>query len=216
MSDYEPLRGLPGPLPPGEHLVWQGQPNWRVLARKAFLGDWVAIYFGLLMLWRFGEGMIEGAGLLASLGFVLWVVPVAVAALAVIALLAWASADSTVYTITTRRVAMRIGVALPMTINVPFRRVVSADLKPLPGGCGDISFALSGREKVAYLALWPHARPWHFGQPQPMMRAVPEAATVARTLAGTLAAFQAEHGTAAEDDAAPAARQAAGRLLAAE
>ncbi len=26
---------------------------------------------------------------------------------------------------------------------------------------------------MAYPHLWPHARPWHFAQPQPMLRALP-------------------------------------------
>ena len=25
--DYEPVRGLPGPLPAGEQLIWQGSPG---------------------------------------------------------------------------------------------------------------------------------------------------------------------------------------------
>ena len=33
---------------------------------------------------------------------------------------AWASARTTVYTITNRRVVMRFGIALPMTLNLPF------------------------------------------------------------------------------------------------
>ena len=29
--DHEPVRGLPGVLPSGEALLWQGAPEWRSL-----------------------------------------------------------------------------------------------------------------------------------------------------------------------------------------
>ena len=196
---FEPIRGLPGLLPPGERLVWQGAPDWKVLARRTFFGDAVAIYFGLLMAWRLVQGLAEGAGLVSGVIWALWLVPVAAAALGVIALLAWGTARSTVYTITTRRVVMRIGVALSMTLNVPFKRIVAADLKPLPEGCGDLALRIGGKDRFAYLALWPHARPWHFTNPQPMLRAVPDVRTVARTLAEQLATYQTTHGIAVDD-----------------
>ena len=44
--DFEPIRGLPGPLPEGETILWQGAPDWRVLAVQAFHVRAVAIYFG--------------------------------------------------------------------------------------------------------------------------------------------------------------------------
>ena len=38
----EPVPGLPGHLPPGEVVLWQGRPDaWR-LAREAFALDWFA------------------------------------------------------------------------------------------------------------------------------------------------------------------------------
>jgi hypothetical protein len=211
---YEPIRGLPGLLPPGERLIWQGAPDWLTLARRTFLGDIVAIYFLVLMAWRLTEGLVEGSGIVDGVIWALWLAPVAIAALAVIAALGWATARSTVYTITSRRVVMRIGVALSITINVPFKRVVSANLKPLPGGHGDIALRVGGADKFAYLALWPHARPWRFGNPEPMMRAVPNAATVARELAERLATYQAANGIApsaleTSTSRAPAPRPAA-------
>jgi hypothetical protein len=208
--EYEPIRGLPGLLPKGERLVWQGAPDWKVLARRTYLGDWVAAYFAAIMVWRLAGGLADGDGLLASVTYMLWVVPVAAAALGIIAALAWATARTTVYTITSRRVVMRIGVALSITINVPFARIASADLKALPRGCGDIALGIGGKDRFAYLALWPHARPWRFGKPQPMMRAVPDASHVATVLAEAIASFQTAHGvtaTTAAGGARPAPRQ---------
>ena len=36
---------------------------------------------------------------------------------------------------------------------------------------------------LGYALLWPHARPWRLSQPEPMLRAVPEAQDVAAILA---------------------------------
>lgn len=213
---FEPIRGLPGLLPQGERLIWQGAPDWTVLARRTFLGDWVAIYFAAIMAWRLVDGLADGDGLVAAVGYMLWVVPVAAAALGVIALIAWGTARSTVYTITSNRVVMRIGVALSMSINVPFKQIVSADLKPLPGGCGDIALGIGGKDRFAYLALWPHARPWHFSHPQPMMRAVPDAKAVATTLGEALASYQVVHGVAVAETARRVSRPPATGVVAAE
>jgi hypothetical protein len=46
------------------------------------------------------------------------------------------------------------------------------------------------------MVMWPHVRPWKFGNPQPMMRAVPEAEQVARILSRALAASAAQPATA--------------------
>lgn len=213
---FEPIRGLPGLLPPGERLIWQGAPDWRVLARRTYLGDFVAIWFAAIMAWRLIGGIVEGDGVVASVIYALWMVPVAATALAIITGLAWATARTTVYTITSRRVVMRIGVALSMTINVPFKRIVSADLKPLPRGCGDIALGIGGKDRFAYLALWPHARPWKLANPQPMMRALPDAQAVARTLAEAIASFQAVHGVAASAKPAASRPAAQGGMVAAE
>ena len=47
-----PPEGLPGPLPPGERLLWQGRPALLSLARRAFHVDLVALYFGGLALYQ--------------------------------------------------------------------------------------------------------------------------------------------------------------------
>jgi hypothetical protein len=200
---FEPVRGLPGLLPPGERVLWQGAPDWRVLARKAFLGDVVAVYFAALIAWRFAEGLAHGVAPLTAAGVASTLLPPFLLALGVIALLAWATARATVYTITTRRVVLRIGVAFTLSVNVPFRTVVSAAVKLGPGGRGDIALSTGGAATFRWLLLWPHARPWRFARPEPALRAVPEAAKVAAILADAIAACQAEHGLIA--DATPVA-----------
>jgi hypothetical protein len=190
MSDYEfePVRGLPEPLPPGETILWQGTPNWRRLARDAFHTRKVAIYFGLLAAWRVAAGWSDGeaAGPIAVSVAIL--AGLAVAGLGMLALLAWLSAKATVYTLTSKRLVMRFGVALPLTVNIPYRIVGAADVAPNADGSGDIALALTGEGRLAYLALWPHVRPWRVSNPQPMLRAIPNVADVAEILADAVQA----------------------------
>jgi hypothetical protein len=62
---------------------------------------------------------------------------------------------------------MRIGMALPVTINLPFKLIDGASVRLFGNGSGDIPLKLTAKERVAYMLLWPHARPLHFSQPQP-------------------------------------------------
>lgn len=180
--DDEPIRGLPGYLPQGEAIVWQGAPDWRVLALTAFRTPWVAGYFALLALWSvMGSG--SRSGLMFTLGF-------AATALILLVVLAWASARTTVYTLTTRRIVLRIGIAVPTCVNLPLRLVGAVDLAAHARGTGDIALAVSAPMRLGVLALWPHARPFHFARPQPTLRAVPGAADIARLIAAHCVAVQ--------------------------
>jgi hypothetical protein len=189
-SEYEtePVPGLPENLPAGERMLWQGAPRWQGLALGAFRVRAVAIYFGLLMLWRLASGMYDGASPLAAIASALWLVPFALGAIGMLVLLAWLSARSTIYTITDRRLVLRFGVALPMSVNLPFRLIDSAGLKARGDGSGDIVLTLRRGERVGYTILWPHVRPWHLTRPQPMLRALPDAAGAAQVLSRALAA----------------------------
>ena len=137
--------------------------------------------------------------------------PVALAAAGILGLYAWLSARSSVYTITNRRVVLRFGVALPMTLNVPFAVIGNAALKPYRDGTGDIPLTLTGTERVSYVALWPHARPWRTAKPEPMLRSVPDAANVAKILGQALADAARER-TAPEDELRAFARPQAEAL----
>ena len=178
---FEASPGIPAPLPPGERVLWQGSPAWRALARGAFHVRAVALWFvalaALELLWAFGSG---GTGTLvpnlvrtALLGGL---------AVAILATLAWLNARVTIYTVTDRRVLIRLGVALEVTLNLPFAEIDAASLRVGPNGVGDIPLAVAHTRGVGYLVLWPHARPWRFARPEPMLRAVPDAERVARLL----------------------------------
>ena len=103
-------------------------------------------------------------------------------------MLAWLSARSTIYTITNKRLVMRIGIALPKCINLPLSMIGSADLRTYDDGTGDMPIALTGSQRLGYAQLWPHARPWRVAVAQPMLRAVPKAAEVADLMARAIGA----------------------------
>lgn len=175
----EPVRGLPGHLPAGEHIVWQGSPEWKRLALTAFHVRGVAVYFALILV----AALLSGAG---TFGLVATVVA-GCAAVGVLGFIAWLSARSTVYTLTNRRIVFRIGIALPTCINVPLKIIDNAAMKLHADGTGDIPLQIKGPTKMGWMMLWPHARPWKLGAPEPMLRAVPDGARVAAILSRTLA-----------------------------
>lgn len=186
--EFEPVHGLPDRLPPGEQMLWQGTPDWRRLAVQAFHLRKLAIYFGLMIAWRFIDVLAEGGGVLQAAASLLWPVPLAAAGLGLLALLAWLSARTTVYTLTNKRVVMRVGIVLTVTFNLPLSRLDGAALRERREGGGDITLRLLPPQRIAYLNLWPHARPWALARPEPMLRALPDAHAAARLLAGALSA----------------------------
>jgi hypothetical protein len=191
----EPIPGLPGRLPPGENILWQGTPDWRGVARGVFHTRLVAAWFIFVASLAFVAGGTGLVGALITLG-------VALLGLGVLAVLARAQAKSTIYTLTNKRVVLRFGVALPKCVNVPLALVGKADAKPAGAGLVDVSLTPTVRFPLAYLQMWPHVRPWKFGSPQPMLRAVPEA--FVPMLADALAKADPARATAASADAAEA------------
>lgn len=186
--DFEPIRGLPGDLPAGERLIWQGAPSWTRLACQAFHVRAVAAYFGLMLGARTIGAIQAGTAPDKALAASLSVAPLALAAIAVLAGLAWLNAKTTVYTVTSRRVVMRFGNALPKAYNLPFTIIESGALKAFADGSGDVALTLRAPNKIAFAHLWPHARPWRAAAPQPTFRAIPDAARVAGLLADAMKA----------------------------
>jgi hypothetical protein len=183
--EFEPQRGLPEALPGDERLLWQGSPDWRMLARRAFHVPLLGVYFAGLMALRGGLALSDGAAPADALLSALALLPLAALALGLLTLMAWLSARGAVYTITDKRVVMRIGIVLTLTFNIPFKRISAAALRldgGAPNGSGDVSLSLAGDDRIALLHLWPHARPWRVTKPEPMLRCVPQAQEVARVL----------------------------------
>jgi Bacterial PH domain len=181
--ELEPQYGLPERLPAGEHIVWQGSPDFRALALQVFHVRKVAMYFAVLMVLRVATQAAGGMDVAASVAGLALPLVLALTGLVALTTLAWLTARTTVYTLTNRRVVMRIGIVLTLALNLPLRIVTSAALRRQGAGCGDIVLQLSGNDHLAWLHMWPHVRPWRVARPEPMLRAVPDAPHVANLLA---------------------------------
>ncbi|SMY07049.1 photosynthetic complex putative assembly protein PuhB [Flavimaricola marinus] len=178
----EPIRGLPERLPEGEHILWQGSPLPGRLAREAMGLHWIAGYFVLLIIWRVGVSSTQFP-LSVALGHAIPFVVIGLVSCGMIYGLATIQARSAVYTLTNKRVAMRIGAALTMTLNLPYTQIGNAQLDLRKGGTGTLAFELIGDVRLSYAMTWPHIRPWRMAHTQPALRCIPDAANVARIFA---------------------------------
>ena len=180
--EFEPQYGLPERLPSDEHIVWQGSPDPGALVKSAFHLRKLLAYFGLLIVacaWRAVE---SGAGIVAVLQSIKWILPLAVIALASVGVLAWMTARTTVYTLTNKRVVMRLGIVLTVSFNLPLKRIAAADIRTLDAGFGDITLALHGDDRIAWVHLWPSVRPWRITKTEPSFRAIADVQGVSEKL----------------------------------
>lgn len=199
------LRGLPGPLPPGERVLWQGSPASSTLLRRVFRVRGLAAYFAVILAWSAGSALAHGTPSGTALLGTARLACVAAVPFVLLGLYAALVARGTVYTITSRRVVMRFGLALPMSVNLPLALVEAADLRLHADGTGDLGLRLAAT-RLSYAVLWPHARPWRLARPEPALRAIPDAARAARILE---AALHATVPAPAAPALAPPARRAA-------
>ncbi|SFJ85599.1 photosynthetic complex putative assembly protein PuhB [Jannaschia pohangensis] len=177
---FEPVRGLPEALPKGEHILWQGSPAPLRLAKEAWKLNWVLGYFAVLAVWRTGASLAMGHPLTESMAHAVPLLLLGAIAALIVTGMAWVQAKATVYTLTNKRVALRIGAALTMTLNLPYTCIANANLARTKGGHGTIAFDLvKDGARISYLMTWPHVRPWRFNPAQPALRAIPDAAKVA-------------------------------------
>jgi hypothetical protein len=178
--EWEAAPGLPSALPAGERVVWQGAPDWRCLAVHAFHVRKITLYFALML-------AVQAINLSAPESAAGWKPLVVAASLYAVALAlllgtAWFSARSTLYTLTNKRVVMRIGIVLTLTFNLPYKRIAGASLKGYAKGMGDIALALHPEDRIGWAHLWPHQRAWHVSRPQPTLRCVPNGQQVGEQL----------------------------------
>lgn len=186
--DYEPVPGLPADLPEGESILWQGAPHWRALAIRAMHIRLFAIYFAILVVWGVVGGVSDGETVRAIAVSALRLTGLGCVAIGLLTGYAWLAARSTMYTITTRRVVMRFGIALPVTIQIAYKMIDAAGVSTGANGAGDIALTLRQDQRVAYLVLWPHARPFRMKRSEPAFRGIQDAAAVAKILGRALPA----------------------------
>ena len=172
-------------LAAGESVMWQGRPLVTGLARHMFHIRAIMGYFAVLAAWNLFSAHADGFRANAAFVSAAWIVLPALAAAGVIYAMAWVIVATTHYTITDRRVIMQVGVALPIALTLPLRQIAAADVKVNADGSGDIALAL-GEQKLAYLLVWPHVRPWALKSAQPMLRAIPDVRAAAARLSQAL------------------------------
>ena len=184
----EAAPGIPSPLPPSERLLWRGSPDWKLLARTRFHIRKLAAYFAVILLLFVGFQLNGGASVQDVVAGAVGYGLLAAVAMALVLWLARATARATIFSVTSRRIVIRCGIALPLTVNIPLSRIDSADLRHFSGGFGDIAITPATDSRVSYLLLWPYVMPWRFARVRPILRAVPNAEWVAETLGRALEA----------------------------
>jgi hypothetical protein len=69
-----------------------------------------------------------------------------------------------------------------MTINLPLRYVQGASARQFPDKSGQIAVQLTTKEKLAWIVLYPHVRPWTFNNPEPLLRGLTDPVKVGEIL----------------------------------
>jgi hypothetical protein len=175
--EFEAAPGLPESLPVNERVLWQGAPSAFLLAVYALHARKLLMYFGVML-------ALQAVYLSGEPGMSIWPSVALSASLSGVCLLllagvAWYAARNTLYTLTNRRVVMRIGMVLTITLNIPLKQIESADVRTLQDGSGDLALGLKGPRRVGWLHLWPHAKAWTLRHPQPALRCVTDVQQVA-------------------------------------
>lgn len=169
--EFEAAPGLPEALPAGEKLIWQGAPDASLVAVHVFHLHKLVVYFAAMLLLQTlylagdPQANLVRSGLLSAL----------MAGLCLLTLrgVAWYAARNTLYTLTSRRVVMRIGMVLTITLNIPLKKIQSASVCALKEGAGDLALGVTGGDTLGWLHLWPHVRAWTFRRPEPCLRCIP-------------------------------------------
>ena len=190
------IKPLPEPLPEGEHVLWQQSPAWLPYSRRVFQLYKIGLYFLVVVAWVAVSAYLGSGEWLAVMRALTWAVPPALGVLLMLALFAWLYARTTVFTITSKRVIIQSGLALPSAVNLPFSKISSADLRTFGDDTGDIELSMSG-PRLLYSMIWPNLRQLKLNRPTPVLRAVPQPHKVAELLGKALAADQSAAANAA-------------------
>ena len=184
MTEYEgePVEGLPEHLPEGETMVWQGRPTVAAMAKRVFYIPHLAVYFGLLIAGHTIYRLMEGVSAAQVMGTFVWQAGLATTVVVLLLWLARAYARSVLYTLTSERLVIRSGVALPMMVNIPIEQITAADLRVYRDGTGDILLKASADRKLYWVLLWPNVSAWYSRPVRPLLRGVPEPQSAARSV----------------------------------
>ena len=175
------IRGVNEALPAGERVLWEGAPEAKALARHLFFVRPISIYLSAMVLWWIAVNWSQAG----TTGF--WVtLGTQIVLSGGVVLAAWmfarAIARGTTYAITDRRIVLNFGVIFPLTINLPLRYVQGASAKQFADRSGQIAVQLNTKEKLAWIVLFPHVRPWRFNNPEPLLRGLSDPVKVGEIL----------------------------------
>ena len=176
MTEYEdePVEGLPDFLPEGETMVWQGRPTVAAMARRVFFIPHLALYFGLLIAGHTVYRLMEGVSAAQVMGTFVWQAGLAATVLVLLAWLARSYAASVMYTLTSERLVIRSGVALPMMVNIPIEQITAADMRVYRDATGDIVLTPVADRKLHWVLLWPNVSAWYSRPIRPLLRGLAE------------------------------------------
>ena len=175
-------------LAPVERTLWEGGPSFTSMVLRLYHIRAVAVYGIMLTLADLVQAKLHGQTLWPALSATIPGMLTTLGTVAIFAALAWCSARTTRYTITTHRVIMQCGLALPKTISIPLPQIASVAVRVRADGAGDVTLKPQPGSTLMFLKLWPFARPWHFRAPEPMLRDVPTGGYVASMLSRNVAA----------------------------
>ncbi len=184
---FEPVPGLPETLPKGETLLWQGTPEPLAFTVEVMRLRLAAVLVAMLVLWRTSAGVHDGNSAGAVMVVAGGTLLGGLIALGLLAVSGWLMARGTIYSITSQRLVIRHGVAMPMAINIPFSKIAGAAAAQGFGGSTTLALSLLPGARSSLIALWPHARPWRLRRPEPSLRAIADGERVASLLAAALA-----------------------------
>jgi Bacterial PH domain len=164
------IEGVADPLPPGENILWSGKPDvWKFTFRTMRLWWVMAWFFGLACL-RAYHALMGGGDLIAMISAAAGQLPLAVFSIGLLSGLGVVMARTTTYVISRQRLVFQVGVALPITFNVPLRFIDSAAVRLRQSHYGDLVLTLRSGSCVKALALWPHCQGWGKDSVKPVMR----------------------------------------------
>ncbi len=173
-----------------ESIVWQGAPSWRITAVRLFHVRLIAAYCMVLMLADMVGARLQHQGAWGAVHAAIPGFLIGAGTLLFFAALAWGTARTTRYTVTSERVVLQFGLALHGTLSIPLHRIAAVAVRVRDDATGDVVLRPHAGSRLAFVKLWPCVRPWHFAAPQPMLRDTPQAAQVATALTRLVAAAQ--------------------------
>lgn len=182
------ITGVDEPLPEGEEILWRSSPTARAVALHVLhlrvWGAYLAALTVIVALSAFGSYPLADVARLVVLPLLL-----AAFVLGGVLWLSRLTARTTEYIITSRRIVLRVGIAVPITINIPFNVIDEAGCKVFRDGSGEVRLLLSDQVKLAYIALWPHVDSLrHLANPRPKLRGLPDPERVGVVLRDAIAA----------------------------